>query len=64
MVRSTAEASTGMTLTSRPVAQAIVFPLTSPSAPPNGSFWVEDDGVTVKLCVKRLDGSLITFEVG
>ena len=64
-VRSTAaDATTGMDLTSTPSVNTIVFPLTAPSSPANGSFWVEDDGVTLTLYVKRADGSTASLEIG
>lgn len=64
--RSTAaDGTTGMNLTSTPSATAVIFPLTAPGGTPAvGSFWVEDDGVSVKLYVKKLDGTLVTLEIG
>jgi hypothetical protein len=63
--RSTAaDGTTGMNLTSTPSANVVIFPLTVPTSPPNGSFWVEDDGVTVKIWVKRADGSLVSADIG
>lgn len=63
--RSTAlDGTTGMNLTSRPSVEAVVFPLTAPGTPANGSFWVEDDGTAVKMWIKRANGDLLSVVLG
>ena len=66
VARSTADdGTTGLTLTSTPTVTAIVFPLTAPGGTPaNGSFWIEDDGASLTLFVKRADGSLTSLVLG
>lgn len=62
--RSTAaDGTTGMNLTSTPTVTGVIFPLTAPSSPANGSFWVEDDGVTLKIWIKRADGTTVSLEL-
>jgi hypothetical protein len=62
LVQRDTTSTTGASYTSDPVVATVVYPLTTPSAPVNGSFWVEDDGTSVFLRVKRLDGSIVEIE--
>lgn len=54
--------ATGASTTSNPRVATVVFPLTAPVSPPNGSWWVEDDGTTVSLKVKRNNGSIVQID--
>jgi hypothetical protein len=54
----------GVDLTARPAAQTIVFPLSAPSSPANGSFWVEESGGSVLIRVKKSDGTIVSLEIG
>jgi hypothetical protein len=62
LVQRDTTSTTGASYTSDPTVATVVYPLTTPSAPVNGSFWVEDDGTSVFLRVKRLDGSIVEIE--
>ena len=62
LVQRDTGSSTGASYTSSPRVATVVFPLTAPVSPPNGSWWVEDDGVTVSIKVKRADGTTVSMD--
>jgi hypothetical protein len=64
LVQRDSTAGTGASYTSLPTVTAMVFPLTAPgTTPPNGGFWVEDDGTTVTLKIRRANGDIVSLEM-
>ena len=58
-----AAGTAGIDLTSRPAVQGVLFPLTAPSSPANGLFWVEESGGSVFIRIKRSDGTIAELEI-